>query len=364
MSNTFGTLFCVTTYGESHGPAIGAIIDGCPAGVPINISKIQEKLDLRKPGQSDITTSRKEQDVVEILSGLYNNITTGTPIHLLIRNTDAKSNDYDHLQKVFRPSHADYTYATKYGIRDHRGGGRSSARETACRVAAGALAQQILDQWNIQIHAYVSKVGTITLTKNYDELDLNTTYQNKVRCPDASTAKQFEDLITQVKEKGDSVGGCITGVIKQVPVGLGEPIYDKFQARLAQAMFSIPAVHGFEYGSGFAGTDLFGSKHNDAFVKDQDTIRTTTNHSGGIQGGITNGMDIHFRVAFKPTATISMEQQTVDQSGESTRLQATGRHDPCVLPRAVPIVEAMMALTLMDFILLNQSTKITDIHVS
>lgn len=357
MSNTFGNIFRITTYGESHGPAVGVVIDGCPAGVAIDLAFIQAEMDKRKPGQSAITTDRKEADQVQIISGVYEGITTGTPIHLMIENTNVKSEDYDTFKNTYRPSHADYTYEFKYGLRDHRGGGRSSARETACRVAAGAIAKIILRHFNIKQYTYVSKVGNLLLNKPYTELNLDNINNNIIRCPDESKAAEFIRYIEEIKAKGDSVGGVITSVIQGAPAGLGEPIYRKFHAALGAAMLSINAVHGFDYGSGYAGTDLLGSSHNDAFVHEGGGVQTETNHSGGIQGGITNGMDIYFTVAFKPTATIAHTQNTIDKDGNTITLSGKGRHDPCVLPRAVPIVEAMAALVLVDFILLNQSAQ-------
>ena len=351
--NSFGKAFKITTFGESHGPAIGVIIDGCPAGVAIDIETIQKDLDRRKPGQSTIVTQRKEGDVVEILSGVFEGKSQGTPIALLIRNQDQKSKDYSHIKDSFRPSHADFTYFAKYGDRDYRGGGRSSARETAARVAAGAIAKAILKSQGIEIFAYVSKVGNLTLHKDYSDLDLNTIDDNIVRCPDDKVAKQMIDLIKQVKKDGDTIGGLLTGVAKGVPVGLGEPVFDKLHADLAKAMMSINAAKGFEYGSGFEGTTMRGSQHNDSFEVVDGKVSTKTNYSGGIQGGISNGMDIYFNVAFKPVATIMRDQTSVDKSGVETVVSGKGRHDPCVLPRAVPIVEAMAALTLVDHFLRN-----------
>ncbi|MBK7959081.1 MAG: chorismate synthase [Bacteroidetes bacterium] len=354
MSNTFGNIFKITTYGESHGKAVGVIIDGCPAGCAIDEDFIQREMMKRRPGQSAITTSRDEEDRVEIISGVFNGMTLGSPIHLMILNKDQRSEDYEKNRDVFRPSHADYTYQEKYGIRDYRGGGRSSARETACRVAAGAIAKLLLNKIGIEINGFVSKVGVMKLNKSYESLDLSKTYENAIRCPDADMASKFINYIEEVKSKGDSVGGIVTCVIKHIPVGCGEPIYNKFQASLANAMLSINAVHGFEYGSGFAGTDLLGSEHNDAFIQTPEGIRTATNHSGGIQGGITNGMDVYFNVAFKPTSTISLPQNTINQQGETIVLENIGRHDPCVLPRAVPVVEAMAAIVAIDMILANK----------
>jgi len=346
--NSFGEVFRITTFGESHGAAIGVVVDGCPAGLPFDLAFIQQQLDRRRPGQSAISTDRKESDVVEVLSGVFEGKTTGTPLAMLLRNTDQRSGDYDALKEVYRPSHADFTYEARYGIRDHRGGGRSSARETAARVAAGALAQLLLRSAGVQVQAYVSAVGPISLEKAYTELDLSLTGQNIVRCPDVATAAQMEALITQLKAEGDSVGGVITAVVTALPAGLGDPVFDKLEADLAKAMLSINAVKGFEIGSGFAAAAGRGSAFNDAFELRNGRVRTQSNHSGGIQGGISNGEDVYFRVAFKPVATISKNQQTVNRSGEATELQAKGRHDPCVVPRAVPIVEAMTALVLAD----------------
>ena len=358
MSNTYGTLFRITTFGESHGKAIGVVIDGCPAGVLIDISFIQFELDRRKPGQSVITTSRKELDQIEILSGVFNKISTGAPITLVVWNEDAKSQDYDQLKNAFRPSHADYTYEMKYGIRDYQGGGRSSARETLARVAAGAIAKLILREKNISIQAYVSQVGKLKVEKSHHELNLNQIESTIIRCPDLDMAKQMIELIEEVKKQGDTIGGVVTAIIQGLPVGLGEPVFDKFQAELAKAVMSIPAAKGFEYGSGFEGVAMLGSAHNDLFEKQGDKIQTKTNHSGGIQGGITNGEDIYFRTAFKPVSTIMQDQETVNDQGEKVILKAKGRHDPCVLPRAVPVVEAMAALVTVDFYLRNSLSKI------
>jgi chorismate synthase len=356
--NNFGQIFKISTYGESHGPAIGVVIDGCPAGLPIDENYIQNELDRRKPGQSKIVTQRKEEDTFEILSGIFEGVTQGTPISILIRNTDQRSKDYSHIKEVYRPSHADYTYDAKYGTRDYRGGGRSSARETAARVAAGAIAKLFLAQNGIQVFAYVSKVGKLTLDKSYLELDLSAIDDNIVRCPDAAMAAQMIEFIQQIKKEGNTVGGCITGVIKGMPAGLGEPAFDKLHADLGKAMLSINAAKGFEYGSGFEGTELTGFQHNDVFENQNDMIVTRTNHSGGIQGGISNGMDIYFRVAFKPIATIMRDQDTVNKQGEDAIVEGKGRHDPCVLPRAVPIVEAMSALVIADHLLRNRASKL------
>lgn len=351
--NIWGTYLRLSTFGESHGAAIGGILEGFPAGVTIDMEAVQRQLDLRKPGQSRLTTQRKESDTVQILSGIYEGKTTGTPIGFTIANSDAKSKDYDHLKEVYRPSHADKTYADKYGHRDHRGGGRSSARETAVRVAAGALAQQLIPQ--IQCHAYVSAVGNLQLKTPYQELNLKDTYLSPVRCPDAETANAFEKLILKTRKEGDTVGGIITGVIQNVPIGLGEPVFDKLHAQLGKAMLSINAVKGFEYGSGFAGTQLNGSEHNDLFTE---RGKTRTNHSGGVQGGISNGEDIYFRVAFKPVATLMRDQESINAAGKKTVAKGKGRHDPCVLPRAVPIVQAMAALTIADFYLQAKANKL------
>lgn len=356
--NSFGEIFRITTFGESHGVALGVIIDGCPAGLTIDPAFIQSELERRKPGQSAIVTQRKEADEVEILSGIFENKTQGTPIALLIRNADQKSKDYEHIKDSYRPSHADFTYDAKYGTRDHRGGGRSSARETAARVAAAAIAKQLLQHYGIKIHAYVSKVGNIAVEKPYTELDLSQTEANIIRCPDPVIAEQMIEFIKVVKKNGDTVGGVITGVIKGVPAGLGEPVFDKLHADLAKAMMGINAAKGFEYGSGFAGTELLGSQHNDLFFSEEGAIRTRTNLSGGIQGGISNGMDIYFNVAFKPIATIMRDQESVDKDGNPAVVSGKGRHDPCVLPRAVPIVEAMAALTITDHLLRQRANKL------
>lgn len=350
--NTFGSVFKVTTFGESHGVAIGGVIDGCPAGVTLNLDAIQDELDRRKPGQSAIVTQRKEPDTVEFFSGIFEGVTTGTPIGFVIKNANQKSKDYSHIKDAYRPSHADYTYDQKYGLRDYRGGGRSSARETASRVVAGAIAKQVLS--SIEINAYVSAVGTLKLEKPYTALDLAKTEENIVRCPDPEIATQMEQYIKEIRKDGDTVGGVVSCVIKNVPVGLGEPVFDKLHAELGKAMLSINAVKGFEYGSGFEGAALRGSEHNDLFNEDGST---KTNLSGGIQGGISNGMDIYFNVAFKPVATIMQDQDTLDKEGNIVKLQGKGRHDPCVVPRAVPIVEAMAALVLADFWLLNRTVK-------
>ncbi len=355
--NSYGKLFRITTFGESHGPAIGVIIDGCPAGLAIDELTIQRELDRRKPGQSKITTQRKESDIFKILSGVFEGKTTGTPIAIVIENEDQRSKDYSHLADTFRPSHADFTYDAKYGNRDYRGGGRSSARETAARVAAGAVAKLLLSEYGIEITAYVSQVGDIK-APHYLSLDLKHTENNIVRCPDETTAQKMISLIDEIRKEQDTIGGRVTCIIKNTPVGLGEPVFDKLHAELGKAMLSINAVKGFEYGSGFEGTRLRGSQHNDEFVNDGGKIRTKTNHSGGIQGGISNGEDIYFDVAFKPVATIMMDQQSVDKQGKETTVKGKGRHDPCVLPRAVPIVESMAALVMVDFLLRNKISRI------
>lgn len=353
MSNTIGKLFTFTSFGESHGKGIGGIVDGCPAGIVLDEEFVQRELNRRRPGQSDISTPRKEDDMVEFMSGIFEGKTTGTPIAFVIWNENQHSQDYDKLKEVYRPSHADYTYQQKYGIRDHRGGGRSSARETASRVVAGAIAKLVLREKGIDIIAFTSQVGHIAMTQNYESTDLSLIESNTVRCPDQETAEKMIAYIKQLKEEGDSIGGIISCVIKGVPVGLGEPVFDKLQARLAAAMLSINATHGFDYGKGFEGVSLKGSEMNDAFVKVDDKVTTRTNNSGGVQGGISNGQDIYFRVLFKPVATISKKQDTLDIHTNEVELEARGRHDPCVLPRAVPIVEAMAALTLVDLYLIS-----------
>lgn len=355
--NSYGTLFRISTFGESHGPAIGVIIDGCPAGVEMDEGFIQSELDRRKPGQSKITTQRKEDDSFKILSGVFEGKSTGTPIAIVIENQDQRSKDYSHIQNTFRPSHADYTYETKYGIRDYRGGGRSSARETAARVAAGAIAKLLLKNAGVLVSAYVSQVGELK-APHYTQLDLTKTEDNIVRCPDAATAEKMIALIDQVRLDRDTIGGCVTCVVKNTPVGLGEPVFDKLHAELGKAMLSINAVKGFEYGSGFDGVTLRGSKHNDEFYNDGTRIRTKTNYSGGVQGGISNGEDIYFNVAFKPVATIMQDQPSVDKEGKETIVSGKGRHDPCVVPRAVPIVEAMAALVIADFYLRARASKL------
>lgn len=356
--NSFGQLFKITTFGESHGVAIGVIVDGCPSNIQVDLEFIQQELDKRKPGQSKITTQRKESDTVQILSGVFEGKTTGTPIAMLIPNEDQKSKDYDHNKDTFRPSHADFTYQSKYGIRDHRGGGRSSARETAARVAAGALAKLFLQQKGIDVVAHVSSVGFIDAPKA-EVLDVakfvTQRESNIVRCADAATAQEMIHLIDTVRKEGDTIGGKVTCFIKNCPVGLGEPVFDKLHADLGKAMLSINAVHGFDYGSGFDGSTMRGSQHNDIFINDENgKVITRTNYSGGIQGGISNGMDIDFRVAFKPVATIMTNQETVNAAGEAAEIKGKGRHDPCVVPRAVAIVEAMAALVIADHLLRNE----------
>ena len=353
--NTFGNIFRLTSFGESHGEAIGGVIDGCPAGFLLDFDLIQQELDRRKPGQSDITTSRHESDRVEFLSGVYESKTTGTPIGFIVRNANQHSADYDNLKDVFRPSHADYTYFQKYGHRDHRGGGRSSARETITRVVAGAIAKQILQQQGVTITAYTSQVGTIRLATAYQELNFGNIEKTPVRCPDLAVAQKMVELIRQVKSEGDTIGGVVACVCKNVPAGWGNPVFGRLNAALANAMMSINAAKGFAYGMGFEGVHHRGSEVNDLFYSDNQQIRTRTNYSGGIQGGISNGEDIYFHVAFKPVATLLQEQPTVDIHGNETVLKAKGRHDPCVLPRAVPIVEAMAAITLLDYALLQKA---------
>jgi chorismate synthase len=347
--NTIGKLFKLTTFGESHGEALGGIIEGCPSGIELDLNAINTEMSRRKPGQSSIVTQRKEEDDVQFLSGIFEGKTTGTSIGFLIENNNQKPDDYSDIKNTYRPSHADYVYEKKYGIRDYRGGGRSSARETACRVVAGAIAKQIIP--NINIKAFVSSVGDIYLNKPYQELDFSKIESNSVRCPDSETATKMEELIKQIKKEGDTIGGTITCVIQNVPIGLGEPVFDKLHADLGKAILSINAVKGFEYGSGFCGSQMKGSEHNDLYNADG---TTKTNLSGGIQGGISNGMDIYFRVAFKPVATLIQKQEVLDNQGYLVELQGKGRHDPCVLPRAVPIVEAMAAMVLADFYLLNK----------
>jgi len=358
MFNSFGNIFRLTTFGESHGKGIGGVIDGFPAGILLDMDFIQQELNRRRPGQSKITTNRKEGDKVEFLSGVFENKSTGTPIGFVVCNENQHSNDYDNMKDVYRPSHADFTYQTKYGIRDHRGGGRSSARETISRVVGGALAKIALKQLGIKITAYTSQVGPIRLEGNYTDYDLDTIENNMVRCPDPEKAKEMEDYIAQIKKEGDTIGGVITCVIKGCPIGIGQPVFGKLHATLGGAMLSINAAKAFEYGDGFKGLKQKGSEQNDIFYNDNGRIETKTNHSGGIQGGISNGQDIFFRVAFKPVPTVLMEQHTVNLGGADATLKARGRHDPCVLPRAVPIVEAMAAMTILDFYLIDRTTQL------
>lgn len=358
MRNSFGNIFRLTTFGESHGEAVGGVVDGMPAGVDIDVDFIQSELNRRRPGQSKITTSRNEADRVEILSGTFEGKSTGCPIGFAVHNTNQHSQDYENMRCTFRPSHADYTYFTKYGIRDHRGGGRSSARITISRCVGGALAKLALNQLGISVHAYTSQVGDLKLDGDYTKYDLSLAETNAVRCPDLLMAARMEELISRIKGEGDTIGGVITCVVKGCPAGLGEPEFGKLHAALGSAMLGINAVKGFEYGEGFAAATCRGSQINDIFTSKDGKIATTTNHSGGIQGGISNGEDIYFRVAFKPVATLLMEQETVDLGGNATTLTARGRHDPCVLPRAVPIVEAMAAMTILDYYLLDKTTRL------
>lgn len=362
MGSIYGKIFQISTFGESHGAAVGVVVTGCPAGVSFDLDFIQSELDRRKPGQSRITTQRKEADSLEVVSGVFEGKTTGTPIAMLVWNGDQRSKDYSHIADQFRPSHADYTYQVKYGIRDYRGGGRSSARETVARVAAGALAKLVLQQLGVKIIAYVSQVGTLKLTTPVEQLDLSVAETNAVRCPDAKLAAEMFTYIDEIRKQGDSVGGVISAYITGCPTGLGEPVFDKLHAELGKAMLSINAVKGFEYGSGFDGVELRGSQHNDIIVKDEaGKVSTLTNHSGGIQGGISNGEPIYFRVGFKPVATIMQDQDSLNESGEKIIVSGKGRHDPCVVPRAVPIVEAMSAIVLLDFYLRNRLTKLSDV---
>ncbi|TVR37740.1 MAG: chorismate synthase [Cryomorphaceae bacterium] len=356
--NTFGSLFRLTTFGESHGVAIGGVIDGCPAGLEIDVEEVQLALDRRKPGQSEITTQRKESDTVQFLSGIFEGRSTGAPIGFLIQNTDQQSKDYSHLADAYRPSHADYTYEQKYGHRDYRGGGRSSARETACRVVAGAMAAQLLAKLGVSIAAWVHQVHEIGIPEKAEGVDLSHRFENPVRCPHPETAQKMMAAIEEARDAGDSLGGVIATRITGVPPGLGEPVFDKLHADLGKAMLSINAVKGFEIGSGFAGTRMRGSEHNDVFESSESGIRTRTNHSGGVQGGISNGEEIAFKVAFKPTATVLKPQESVNKQGENIILEGKGRHDPCVLPRAVPIVEAMAALVLADHYLRSKTSKL------
>ncbi len=357
MGNSYGKIFRITTFGESHGPAIGVTIDGCPAGLEIDEAFIQAELARRKPGQSRITTQRKEEDTMKILSGVFEGVSTGTPISILIENQDQRSKDYSHIASSFRPSHADYTYEAKYGVRDYRGGGRSSARETAARVAAGAIAKLLLRKSGISINAYVSQVGDVQ-APHFQKLDLSRTEDNIVRCPDAATAEKMIALIDQVRLDRDTIGGVVTCVVTDVPPGLGEPVFDKLHAELGKAMLSINAVKGFEYGSGFEGIKMRGSQHNDSFYKEGDRVRTKTNFSGGIQGGISNGEPVYFNVGFKPVATIMQDQESIDLEGNAVTVSGKGRHDPCVVPRAVPIVESMAALVIADFLLQARTSRL------
>ncbi len=357
--NTIGKIFTFTGFGESHGAAIGGVIDGMPAGVKIDLEAVQHELDRRKPGQSAVTTARKESDRVEVLSGLFEGVTTGCPIGFIIRNENQHSNDYDQLRDAFRPSHADFTYTAKYGLRDHRGGGRSSARETATRVVAGAFARQALEQMGVSVRAWTSQVGDVALSKPYTQLDLSLAESNPVRCPDAVMASQMEELILKVKAEGDTIGGVVSCVVSGLPAGVGDPVFGRLSARLAEAMMSINASKGFEYGMGFDGVARRGSEVADRFkVADDGRITTLTNHSGGIQGGISNGEDIYFRVAFKPVATLLQDVETIDKNGNAVVLKARGRHDPCVVPRAVPIVEAMAAIVLLDACLIDRAARL------
>lgn len=358
MGNSFGRIFRISTFGESHGLGLGVVIEGCPAGLLIDEEFIRNEMQRRKPGQSKITTQRKEEDEFQILSGVFEGKSTGTPIGLVIMNTDQKSKDYSHIADKFRPSHADYTYFEKYGIRDYRGGGRSSARETAARVAGGAIAKMLLKHYGISVQAYVSQVGDMNVGKTYQELDLAQTEENIVRCPDPVMAEKMIEYIDEVRKSRDTVGGIVSCVAQGVPPGLGEPVFDRLHAELGKAMLSINAVKGFEYGSGFEGVKMRGSDHNDAYYQDGDRVRTRTNNSGGIQGGISNGEDIYFNVAFKPVATIMQDQESVNESGDSVTVSGKGRHDPCVVPRAVPIVEAMAALVLADYLLISRTNKL------
>jgi chorismate synthase len=362
MGSIYGKIFQISTFGESHGAAVGVVVTGCPAGVDFDLDFIQSELDRRKPGQSRITTQRKEADSVEVVSGVFEGKTTGTPIAMLVWNGDQRSKDYSHIADQFRPSHADFTYQEKYGVRDYRGGGRSSARETVARVAAGALAKLVLNQLGVKITAYVSQVGTLKLATPVEQLDLAVAETNAVRCPDTQLAEEMFTYIDEIRKQGDSVGGVVSAYITGCPVGLGEPVFDKLHAELGKAMLSINAVKGFEYGSGFDGVELRGSQHNDIIIKDEaGKVSTVTNHSGGIQGGISNGEPIYFRVGFKPVATIMQDQDSLNNSGEKIVVSGKGRHDPCVVPRAVPIVEAMSAIVLLDFYLRHRLTKLSDV---
>ncbi len=358
MFNSFGNIFRLTTFGESHGAGVGGVIDGFPAGIDIDMAFIQKELDRRRPGQSLITTSRKEGDKVEFLSGVFDGKSTGCPIGFIVWNQNQHSSDYDNIRNIYRPSHADYTYMQKYGIRDHRGGGRSSARETISRVVGGALAKIALRQLGIEVTAYTSQVGNIQLDKDYKHYDLDLIESNDVRCPDTEKAKEMADFILKIKGEGDTIGGVVSCIIKGCPIGLGQPVFGKLHAALGNAMLSINAVKGFEYGQGFNSMELKGSEQNDVFYNNNGSVETRTNYSGGIQGGISNGEDIYFKVAFKPVATVLMEQHTVNIDGIDTTMKAKGRHDPCVLPRAVPIVEAMAAMTILDYYLIDRTTQL------
>jgi chorismate synthase len=357
--NSFGSVFSLTTFGESHGAAVGGVVDGCPAGISINTEFIQRELNRRKPGQSQLTTPRAEGDVIELLSGIFEGKSTGAPIGFIIRNADARPADYGNIKNSYRPSHADFTWEAKFGIRDYRGGGRSSARETACRVAGGAIAKLVLQQYGVSIHAFVKKVGHVEVMKSYGELDLARTYESEVRCPDTEVSKQMSAAITAARDAGDSLGGVIQCVIEHLPPGIGEPVFDRLHAVLAHAVLSINAAKGFEIGSGFDGVTRRGSEENDAFATDNGRVVTTTNRSGGVQGGISNGMPVWFNVAFKPVSTISLPQQSVDREGIHVTIEGKGRHDPCVLPRAVPVVEAMAAIAITDLALLSGKLGIT-----
>jgi chorismate synthase len=356
--NSIGEIFRITTFGESHGEAIGVVIDGCPAGLHIDLAFLQQELDRRKPGQSSITTSRKENEQFRIISGVFEQKSTGAPVAILIPNEDAKSSDYEQIKEIYRPSHADYTFDAKYGIRDYRGGGRSSARETAARVVAGAIAKLLLKHYHINVTAYVSEIGKIKCSTEYSLLNLADTEKSLVRCPDKTVSDAMIKSIEKAKKEGDSLGGIIKCIVSGMPTGLGEPVFDKLHADIGKAVLSINAVKGFEYGSGFAGTKMKGSEHNDTFTNQNGKVVTTTNYSGGIQGGISNGMDFYCNVAFKPTATIAHLQQSVDKKGNQVEVAVKGRHDPCVVPRAVPIVEAMIALTIADHLLRNKTTRL------
>jgi len=359
MSNTFGTLYTITSFGESHGEGIGVVIDGCPAGVELDLEFIQSELDRRKPGTSRITTQRKESDTFKLLSGHVGNVTTGTPLGFFVPNENVRSADYDHLSFAFRPSHSDYTYLAKYGTRDHKGGGRSSARETIARVIGGAVAKQVLAQLgDVKIEAWVQSIHQLKYEGEPESIELETDYQKAVRCPDPEIAEKMYNFVDQIRKEGDSVGGVIKCRVKGIPPGIGEPIYNKLSSQLSAAMISINAVKGFEFGSGFAGTELRGSEHNDVFYTENERVKTRTNHSGGIQGGISNGEDIYFRVAFKPTSTIMQDQQSINSEGEEITLKGKGRHDPCVVPRAVPIVESMAAMVLLDHWMLRESSRL------